>query len=234
MAGYMVVFGLGLGLILQVLTVAVQNAVPYEELGTATSGVTFFRMIGGSFGTAVFGAIFANLVVRNVLDALHVTKAPTGFSLNAENPSVIHKLPAGAAGRRDPGHRPHHPDHVPHRGAHRLRRLPAQLDAARRSSCASPSGPRSRPRSSGSPSPAPRSVRSSGSSSGRPAARTARELYGMLAGPGRARPRSPGPVGCSTGWPTGPTRTVEEVGDRLKVDPVRLADGVDSLASRRG
>ena len=93
MAAYMAVFGLGLGFILQVLTVAVQNAVPYEALGTATSGVTFFRMIGGSFGTAVFGAIFANLVVRNVLDALHVTKAPTGFSLNAENPSVIHRLP---------------------------------------------------------------------------------------------------------------------------------------------
>ena len=94
MAAYMVVFGLGLGLILQVLTVAVQNAVPYEELGTATSGVTFFRMIGGSFGTAVFGAIFANLVVNNVLHALHLTKAPAGFSLNAENPAVIHHLPA--------------------------------------------------------------------------------------------------------------------------------------------
>jgi EmrB/QacA subfamily drug resistance transporter len=93
MAGYMVVFGLGLGLILQVLTVAVQNAVQYEELGTATSGVTFFRMIGGSFGTAVFGAIFANLVVRNVLHALHVTKAPAGFNLSAENPSAIHALP---------------------------------------------------------------------------------------------------------------------------------------------
>ena len=93
MAGYMVVFGVGLGLILQVLTVAVQNAVPYEDLGTATSGVTFFRMIGGSFGTAVFGAVFANLVVGNVLHALHLTHNPTGFSLNAEDPSVIHKLP---------------------------------------------------------------------------------------------------------------------------------------------
>jgi MFS family permease len=90
-AGYMVVFGLGLGLVLQVLTVAVQNAVPYEELGTATSGVTFFRMIGGSFGTAVFGAIFANLVVNNVLSALHLTKAPAGLSLNADNPAAIHK-----------------------------------------------------------------------------------------------------------------------------------------------
>jgi MFS family permease len=92
-AVYMVVFGLGLGFILQVLTVAVQNAVQYEELGTATSGVTFFRMIGGSFGTAVFGAIFANLVLKNVLHSLHITKAPPGFSLSAENPSAIHALP---------------------------------------------------------------------------------------------------------------------------------------------
>ena len=78
---------------MQVLVVAVQNAVPYEELGTATSGATFFRMIGGCFGTAVFGAIFANLVVRNVLDALHLSKVPAGFNLNAENPSAIHQLP---------------------------------------------------------------------------------------------------------------------------------------------
>jgi EmrB/QacA subfamily drug resistance transporter len=94
MALYMVIFGLGIGLILQVLTVAVQNAVPYEELGTATSGVTFFRMIGASFGTAVFGAIFANLVGTNVLKALHLAKAPPGFTLNADNPAAIHKLPA--------------------------------------------------------------------------------------------------------------------------------------------
>jgi EmrB/QacA subfamily drug resistance transporter len=93
MAAYMVVFGLGLGLVLQVLTVAVQNAVPYEELGTATSGVTFFRMIGGSFGTAVFGAIFANLLIGNVLRALHLAKVPAGFSINTDNPSVIHHLP---------------------------------------------------------------------------------------------------------------------------------------------
>ncbi len=92
-AGYMVVFGFGLGLVMQVLVVAVQNAVPYEELGTATSGTTFFRMIGGCFGTAVFGAVYANLVVRNVLDALHLSKVPAGFNLNADNPSAIHQLP---------------------------------------------------------------------------------------------------------------------------------------------
>jgi len=92
-AAYMAVFGFGLGLILQVLTVAVQNAVPYEELGTATSGVTFFRSIGGSFGTAVFGAIFANLLVTNVLRALHLQAAPAGLSLSADNPGSIHHLP---------------------------------------------------------------------------------------------------------------------------------------------
>src|SRR6202035_3520309 len=91
---YMAVFGLGLGFVLQVLVVAVQNAVPYEELGTATSGVTFFRMIGGSFGTAVFGALFSNLLLGNVLRALHLAKVPAGFNLNAENPSAIHGLPA--------------------------------------------------------------------------------------------------------------------------------------------
>jgi DNA-binding MarR family transcriptional regulator len=93
MSAYMAIFGFGLGLVMQVLVVAVQNAVPYEELGTATSGTTFFRMIGGSFGTAVFGAIYGNLVVSNVLHALHVTKAPTGFSLNADNPAAIKSLP---------------------------------------------------------------------------------------------------------------------------------------------
>ena len=94
MAGYMAVFGLGLGFVMQVLVVAVQNAVPYEELGTATSGVTFFRMIGGSFGTAVFGALFSNLLLGNVLHALHLARVPAGFNLNAENPSAIHGLPA--------------------------------------------------------------------------------------------------------------------------------------------
>jgi DNA-binding MarR family transcriptional regulator len=82
-----------LGLVLQVLTVAVQNAVPYEELGTATSGVTFFRMIGGSFGTAVFGAIFSNLLVHNVLSALHLSTAPSGVNINSDNPAAIHHLP---------------------------------------------------------------------------------------------------------------------------------------------
>ncbi|HEX4109375.1 MAG TPA: DHA2 family efflux MFS transporter permease subunit [Solirubrobacteraceae bacterium] len=56
---YLLVLGLGLGLVMQVLVLAVQNAVAYEVLGSATSGVTLTRGIGGSIGTAIFGTIFS-------------------------------------------------------------------------------------------------------------------------------------------------------------------------------
>lgn len=55
----MLLLGLGLGMVMQVLVIAVQNAVDYADLGVATSGATLFRLVGGSLGTAVLGAIFA-------------------------------------------------------------------------------------------------------------------------------------------------------------------------------
>ncbi|HCI82781.1 MAG TPA: EmrB/QacA family drug resistance transporter [Ktedonobacter sp.] len=87
---YMLVLGLGLGLVMQVLVIAVQNAVAYKDLGAATSGATFFRSIGGSFGTAVFGAIFSNLLVANL--ASLASALPPGF--NAENAASVQHLPA--------------------------------------------------------------------------------------------------------------------------------------------
>ena len=60
MGVYFFALGFALGLILQVLVIAVQNAADYADLGAATSGVTFFRSIGGAFGVSVFGAIFSN------------------------------------------------------------------------------------------------------------------------------------------------------------------------------
>src|SRR6185312_1769492 len=57
---YMLVLGLGLGMVMQVLVLAAQNAVPFEMLGVATSGSTLFRQVGGSIGVSLFGAIFAN------------------------------------------------------------------------------------------------------------------------------------------------------------------------------
>jgi EmrB/QacA subfamily drug resistance transporter len=64
---YLVVLGLGLGLVMQVLVLAVQNAVDFSVLGAATSGVTLTRGIGGALGTAVFGTIFST----HLISALH-------------------------------------------------------------------------------------------------------------------------------------------------------------------
>lgn len=69
MSTFFFVFGLGLGLVMQVLVLIVQNAVSYEDLGVATSGATFFRSIGASFGVAIFGTIFAGRLGEKLTDA---------------------------------------------------------------------------------------------------------------------------------------------------------------------
>ena len=58
-AGLMLLLGLGLGFVMQMLIIAVQNAVEYHDLGVATSNAILFRFIGGSFGTALLGAVLA-------------------------------------------------------------------------------------------------------------------------------------------------------------------------------
>ncbi len=91
---YMVVLGLGLGSVMQVLVIAVQNAVSHSELGVATSGATFFRSIGGSFGTAVFGAIFANVLTGNLRHYLAGVRLPADFvGAAGASPAVLARLP---------------------------------------------------------------------------------------------------------------------------------------------
>ena len=91
---YMVILGAGLGGVMQVLVIIVQNAVPHSELGVATSGATFFRSIGGSFGTAIFGAIFANVLVGNLASHLHGLSLPPGFNTADITPGLLATLPA--------------------------------------------------------------------------------------------------------------------------------------------
>ena len=93
---YFAVLGFGLGLILQVLVIAVQNSADYADLGVATSSVTFFRTIGGSFGVAIFGSIFSSRLAANLAAALHGTPLPRGFSpASAQaNPAALKRLPA--------------------------------------------------------------------------------------------------------------------------------------------
>jgi hypothetical protein len=88
------VLGMGIGGVMQVLVIIVQNAVPHAELGVATSGATFFRSIGGAFGTAIFGAIFSNVLVGNLARHLHGVHLPAGFSSADATPSLLSHLPA--------------------------------------------------------------------------------------------------------------------------------------------
>ena len=88
----MLVLGLGMGCVMQVLVIIVQNGVPHSELGVATSGATFFRSIGGSFGAAIFGAIFSNLLVGNLVSHLHGQSLPAGFSISNVTPATLENL----------------------------------------------------------------------------------------------------------------------------------------------
>jgi DNA-binding MarR family transcriptional regulator len=83
------VLGLGMGMIMQVLILAVQNSVDYEQLGIATSGATLFRAIGGALGVAVFGAIFAH-----ELQAQLAMMLPPGTAFPAAaSPTALQALP---------------------------------------------------------------------------------------------------------------------------------------------
>ncbi|MEF3116869.1 MFS transporter [Streptomyces chrestomyceticus] len=92
---YMFVLGLGIGLAMQVLTIAVQNTVDYHELGSATSGVTFFRTLGSSFGTAVFGTLYSNRLDPDLKAAL--AKSPGVPPEAAASPQALHRLPEAQA-----------------------------------------------------------------------------------------------------------------------------------------
>ncbi|MET9428356.1 MDR family MFS transporter [Streptomyces sp. NPDC003036] len=91
---YMFVLGVGIGLCMQVLTIAVQNTVEYADLGTATSGVTFFRTLGMSFGTAVFGTIYANALGPNLRQGVGEAAA-----VAADVPDPAEAADAAALGR---------------------------------------------------------------------------------------------------------------------------------------
>ena len=80
---YMVLLGAGMGMVIQVLVLAVQNEAPAEDLGVATSTVTFFRTVGGSVGVALFGALFSSRLGHLLGGA-----APEGLT-----PETIGQLP---------------------------------------------------------------------------------------------------------------------------------------------
>lgn len=86
---YLFILGAGIGLCMQVLVLVVQNTSKFSDLGVATSGVTFFRTIGSSFGAAIFGSLFANFLAARIAPALAASGAPPRA---AESPEVLHAL----------------------------------------------------------------------------------------------------------------------------------------------
>ncbi|MFE7622056.1 DHA2 family efflux MFS transporter permease subunit [Streptomyces sp. NPDC057509] len=100
MSAYFFVFGAGLGLVMQVLVLVVQNAVSYQDLGVATSGATFFRSIGASFGVAIFGTIFTNRLTDKLNAALAGRSMPPGVDAKslAADPRALGQLPPALRG----------------------------------------------------------------------------------------------------------------------------------------
>jgi hypothetical protein len=104
----MYVMGAGLGFTMQVLVTIVQNSVDRSDIGVATSSVTFFRQMGGSFGTALFGAILSARLSVHIAEAMR--NAPKGAASKAGQvgevannvqaikalPEPVHSLVTGA------------------------------------------------------------------------------------------------------------------------------------------
>jgi len=95
MSIYVVVLGAGMGMTMQVMVLATQNALPPNQIGTGTAAVTFFRSLGGAFGTSLFGAVFIAglshwiplLVPGSSGRAIHVNGS---FSMS---PAQLHAFP---------------------------------------------------------------------------------------------------------------------------------------------
>jgi EmrB/QacA subfamily drug resistance transporter len=89
---FMAVLGCGLGMVMQVLILAVQNDAPYEDLGVATAGATLFRSIGGSLGTAALGAVFTARLTAELGERLPAGAGAVARSGDVD-PAAVAALP---------------------------------------------------------------------------------------------------------------------------------------------
>ncbi|WP_440064115.1 MFS transporter [Streptosporangium sp. OZ121] len=90
------VLGIGLGASMQILILAAQNAVTRANLASATSGVSFFRSLGGAVGVAAFGAILSNRLTAELISLAKAAHLPLsgGAVPSLGSPEAIHNLPA--------------------------------------------------------------------------------------------------------------------------------------------
>ncbi|GAA1946470.1 MDR family MFS transporter [Microbacterium aquimaris] len=93
---FLFVFGAGLGLIMQVVVLVVQNAVPASDIGSATSTNNYFREVGAALGTAVFGTLFTTRLSENLTSVFLDAGASTDQAAEATatiDPQVLDQLP---------------------------------------------------------------------------------------------------------------------------------------------
>src|SRR5262249_40746071 len=88
-AVFMAIFGLGLGNILQPITLAVQNAMPPRDIGVATSSATFFQQVGATIGVAAFLSILFSTVGNKIKDAYTTAGHNSAFANALKDPSVL-------------------------------------------------------------------------------------------------------------------------------------------------
>jgi len=96
LAGAMLLLGLGLGQLMQTLTIASQNSVGLRDMGVATSASTFFRQIGGTLGTAVLLSLLFTLVPANIQNSFADEGTVTNALEAALDPAVT-QAPENAA-----------------------------------------------------------------------------------------------------------------------------------------
>lgn len=99
LSSWMLVLGVGIGMFMQVMTLAIQNSVDRRDMGTATSVATFFRSMGSSFGTAIFGAILTARLNRHLHELLPANTGITAQNIQASKeqlaamqPEVMHAI----------------------------------------------------------------------------------------------------------------------------------------------
>ncbi len=92
-SAWMIVLGVGIGLVMQVMILITQNSVDRADLGVATATVSFFRSVGGSVGVAVFGAVFTAGLARNLAGALPADVAAKLHAAGGGSVAAIDKLP---------------------------------------------------------------------------------------------------------------------------------------------
>ncbi|WP_022889272.1 MDR family MFS transporter [Agromyces italicus] len=93
---YLFVFGAGLGLIMQVVVLVVQNAVPATQVGTATSTNNYFREVGASLGVAIFGAMFTTRLSENltkIFTDAGASASQAGDAMSTLDPQALSELP---------------------------------------------------------------------------------------------------------------------------------------------